>query len=354
MTTALLLIISIAIFIILSVVAYFYLERTKEKRLESIRKSKKLSNEDETYNEVKKTKRTAQLMQRRGQNMEDTKKEIIKAERALKEGNTSKAKEITEEVKNKFPDKKTGASKKSNNSTEKDTKKAYTIDELDEIEAEESEEAKRRREKMEKEKEKLDSLPDNYLESKFEMDIAREALQKEKNEEAEEYFKRAEKSFENENYTDALKYSVKCNKIIKGKEAGLIGGQDIDKKEGPPEKVKEHFPEMVGGETSQQVESNKKRGKKTEKDDKEKTDKIMICPDCGFEGREGESFCPDCGVELTSLNKCPECGHENEEEDKFCRKCGHELEEIEITCPDCGTKVSEEDRFCPGCGVKFE
>ncbi len=358
-------IMSIALFIVLSLSVYYYFEWTKDSRLKGAKKKKTMSDENKAYNEVKNTKALMKMMKRKGKEVEGVDKVVDEAEEALEEGKTSKAKNLASKAKNDMPGEDVISNKSS--TEEEGPKKSYTVDELDDIEFKESEEAQQKRRELEKQKEKLNNLPDNYLESKFEMNLAEDLLEeKEHGKEAEEYYSEAQRCFEKEDYSGALKYSVKCKKAIKGEDAGLISGQKIDKKKkgGPPEEVKERFPSLVGEETRSKASSFE--GSAEEKRGGEVAEKVQvsegelsfsaekICPECGFEGGEDDSYCPKCGVELVMENKCPECGEEVEKDDKFCRNCGKELFESELTCPECGVEVEQDDQFCPNCGIEFE
>jgi len=363
MSTSLLIIMSIIIFAVLSISAYFYLERTKKRRLEKIKTKKELSPEDKAYNTVKRTKGVTRLMKRKGKDVKNADDMVNEAERALEKGDLSQAKNLTAKAKDDLSKKKTNMYASDSDSV----KKSYTVDELDEVEFNETEEAARKRKELEKQKEKLESLPDNFLESKFEMKLARDLLDKsDHGKKAEEFYAKAEKCFDEEDYTGALKYSIKCKKTIKGKEgAGLISGQDIDKKEGPPEMVKERFPNLVGNEEKLYDESEKESEAETKIEDRRKKDQqiteekgkkemVKTCPKCDFEGDDEDIYCPNCGVELITETECPKCGKEVKEGDEFCRKCGATLGESTFVCPECGVEVKQEDKFCPKCGVEFE
>ncbi len=364
MSTPLLVIMSIIVFAVLSLSAYFYLEKTKKRRLKKIKTKRELSPEDKAYNRIKRTKGVTSLMKRKGKDVKQADEMVNKAEQALEKGDLSQAKNFTEKAKDDLSKKKTGVSGSSNDSV----KKSYTVDELDEVEFNESKDASRKRMELEKQKEKLESLPDNFLESKFEMKLARDLLEEnDHGQRAEEFYAKAKRCFDEEDYTGALRYSIKCKKTIQGKEgAGLIAGQDIDKKEGPPKEVKERFPDLLRnkeksedtvGKTQVKPET-KNIEKATDKDhritEEEKSKVVKTCPECGFKGEEEDTYCPNCGVELIMENECPECGNKVKEKDEFCRKCGNPLGESTFVCPECGVEVGEEDSFCPKCGIEFE
>lgn len=363
MPTALSIIMIVIAFIVLSFIVYLYLERTKKTRIKRIKKNQGLSTEDEAYNKVKRTKGVAKMMKRKGEDTESTDEMVDRAERALQKGEVEQAKDLATKAKNNLSA--TDSDMKKSNE-EDDVKRAYTADELEDVEFQESKEAQQKREELEKQKETLESLPDNYLESKFELKVAQELIdEKEHDEEAKQYYAKAQESFDEEDFTQSLKYSIKCKKLIEGEDdVGLIAGKEIEQKEGPPEEVKEKFPDLVGEHETASTggDGGKKSDKKSreEKPNEEETfaageaTTSKICPECGFEGGEEDSYCPKCGIELVMQNKCPECGNKVEEDDEFCRNCGASLSESELACPECGAEVEADDDFCPSCGIEFE
>ncbi len=54
--------------------------------------------------------------------------------------------------------------------------------------------------------------------------------------------------------------------------------------------------------------------------EKETAPKSEICPACGAEIKEGDSFCRKCGTAFNFV--CPDCGGTLEAGDVFCGKCG--------------------------------
>lgn len=346
------------IFIISAIGVYFYLERTKDKRLKRIRNERKISPEDEAYNKVKRTKGITKMMKRKGKDIDDVEPLVERADKIIKRGgDASTAKELVEKAEKRLPE-----PPSPEDEDDETKKKGYTIDELDEIEFEESEGAKKRREELEKQREKLNSLPENYLESKFEMKKVREMLDKEdvENEEAEEYYLKAERCFEDEDYTGALKYSVECRKLIKGDDAGVIPSKDGEEEMEEkiiksPKQLNQDLFETDGKEAKKDIdkEPGLKEVSQIQKEDEEKKPE-KVCPDCGYEGGKKDEFCPKCGTDLEEVIKCPNCGAEADEDDKFCSKCGNELQEMVFVCPDCEAEVDAEAKFCPKCGVELE
>ncbi|MFW6304154.1 MAG: zinc-ribbon domain-containing protein [Candidatus Saliniplasma sp.] len=342
-----------------------YLEKTKDKRVANIRKSSRLDKEDEAYNKVKSTKSIINVMKRSGKNTSDAEVTIDRAEIALQSGNYSKATSLAEEAKSKLERDTTvkGGSEKTllknsrANNKEEDPKmkKAYTLDEIESLESKEgSEEFKAKSEELRKQKEKIQNLPENYLESKFEIQQATDMLEREGGGvEAEKLLEKAKLSFDNEEYTEALRLSLKCKKAVDEDKAGLIKFRKIGKKETESK-----------GESGGSTEKNVKRDtviKKIEEDMEESTTEekhlskeSVKCPDCGYTGTMGDNFCPKCGTEMVKTLSCPSCGREVKDDDNFCPGCGYELSPSAYECPDCGAEVDEDVKFCPKCGIEFE
>lgn len=339
-------------FVAFSLIVYFYLEKTKKARIQRVKRSRGLTIEDEAYNKVERTKGVKKMMKRKGEDTRSADEMVDKAERALEKGQMEQAKSLADKAKNDLSPSNTDM----NRSNDDEIKRAYTADELEEVEFKESEVAQQKRKELEEQREKLDSLPENYLESKFELKVARELIdENEADERAKEYYAKAEDSFDKEDYTQALRYSIKCKKSIEGEEgAGLIAGQEIDKNEGPPEEVKEKFSDLLGKQESSSVVAGEEREETVEETTSAKSETTKICPECGFEGSKDDSYCPRCGIELVIETVCPNCGNEVEEGDDFCRNCGASLTESELVCPECGTEVEAEDEFCSSCGIEFE
>lgn len=119
-------------------------------------------------------------------------------------------------------------------------------------------------------------LPENYLAAKFSLEMAQnlyDGSDESKKIMAVEYLKLARNAFDENNYSESLKYSLRTQKILKN--------EDL------------------------QVEEIK-------------------CPRCGATVDPADQFCWSCGYPL-KLKKCPNCGAEIRPNDKYCRSCGYRL-----------------------------
>ncbi len=327
-----LILIAVASMVGISASILYYLEKTKSDRIRSLKESKSISSEDDAYNKVKNAQSISRILKRKGYDTSEAKKILDDAENQIDKGNYVKAKNLAREAKSKLEQNKmkspeNNKSKKDEKIDEFSKKEGYSIEELKKMDLD-SEEMSERAKKMKKQQERLQSLPENYLESKFELDIIREKIHKAKdNEDAQEFFKLAEKYFDEGSYTDALKYSVKCKKAIDGKNSGLLAGQKIDKKK--KEKPRKDLPELTKVKEESDTSTESKNESKSRK---------------GVTEEEGAG--------LYQIKECPSCGYIADPDDKFCSKCGTELEK-KYECPNCESEISEEDNFCPKCGTKL-
>jgi len=55
-----------------------------------------------------------------------------------------------------------------------------------------------------------------------------------------------------------------------------------------------------------------------------KTDKQLVCPNCGAEAH-GAKFCAECGTKLAQVLACPSCSAELQPGVKFCPECGSQV-----------------------------
>ena len=151
-------------------------------------------------------------------------------------------------------------------------------------------------------------LPENFLQSKFEIRVVERKIGEKEDGEIKEaailYLSKAKNAFENKDYTEALRLAVKGNRIL---ETGEISEENpqVSENTSLPKETKEVVP-IVEAED-------------------EKEEKELHCPNCGAVVRAEDKFCWNCGAKLVYTYKCPNCGAEVSSEDKFCRNCGYKL-----------------------------
>ena len=141
-----------------------------------------------------------------------------------------------------------------------------------------------------REEKKLESLPANYIQSKFMLSTTKDLLEKKgiTSGEAFDFYTNALRCYEQEDYTKALSYAIKAEKLLDSGTLTLIGEQKI--------------PDMA-----------------------EEVIEVLVCPGCDTEISDEDVFCRTCGQNLAEPQACPGCGTEIDSSDKFCRKCGYKL-----------------------------
>ncbi len=144
-------------------------------------------------------------------------------------------------------------------------------------------------EEQPREERKLDALPTNYLQAKFMLSTTKDLLEKKDvgSGEAFDFYTKAIKSFDAQDYTKALSYAIKAERIL---DSGTLT--------------------LIGEEKTVQVEE---------------VTEVMACPACDGEVGGEDVFCRSCGQSLETTVECPGCGIEIESADSFCRKCGKKL-----------------------------
>ncbi len=309
--TMVLVVVLISVAVVIWVI-WMYLERSKPTRIKRARSAQKLSSEDEAHNAVVSTKSIINVMRVKGRDVTSAEILVNRAELALDSGDYKKAIRLAEEAREEL-----------NNSSFTANVPVKKLEEKDPLEVAAD---RRVQADLVQGKEKVERLPENYLESKFEMDIARELMDEKGTPEAERFLNMADICFQDEDYTGALKYAIQCKKAISEEDTELLSAQRIGKR--PVKEVREI-----------------RYADASEKD--------MECPECGNSVSKKDKFCDQCGEKLDLEPKCPECGVDVSPSQKFCSECGAGLDISNFECPECGQEIEGISRFCPGCGVEF-
>lgn len=133
----------------------------------------------------------------------------------------------------------------------------------------------------------LKKVPKNYLQSRFCLSQAQEAIEEAEADggnvsEVRELYEKANLYFEQKDYDRALTLAIQCRKAI-------LGGQDVI-------------------EVEYAISESERK-----------------CPSCGAVADELDVFCRKCGSKLETLLICENCGKKALEGDVFCRACGEKL-----------------------------
>ncbi len=299
-------------------VIWAYLEGSKPKRIRRARREQELSKSDEAHNLVVATRSIINVMKSKGIDVSDAEILINRAELSLDAGDKNKAKGLAEEAREELDSAKSRPvapvrlKKKEVNPIEVAVDQKIQKGLLDG-------------------RERVNRLPDNFLESKFEIDVAKGLFDKKGTPEAERLLGMAQLCYDDEDYTTALKYAIRCKKAIDEGEAGLLAAQKIGHRK----------------EDSQVEDVREIRIKETTMEGE------LKCPECGNTVGVDDKFCNLCGEKLSFQIYCPSCGVEVSPTQKFCAECGEELAASVYECPECGAEIDEDSRFCPGCGIEF-
>lgn len=138
-----------------------------------------------------------------------------------------------------------------------------------------------------REEKDLDSLPTNYIQAKFMLASTKDLLDKKgiENGDAYEEYRQAKKFYDKKDYSKALSYAIKAERLLDSDSLGLI--------------AEETHPD------AEEIE-------------------VYACPNCDNEIAEDDVFCRECGENLEGAG-CPGCDEPIEATDKFCRKCGYKM-----------------------------
>lgn len=282
--------------IFLPIIVYFTLRTLKALKMKKIEKIEEPL-EDRTYNLINSTRAISTLLKNRGYDTSPADVLIAKAEEEYKLGNYTSAyahainaKRILEKIKDSQPEAIVPAQR---SEISPNVEKELSI--ISEEETEKEEEKKETEEEYHSPSYIIKQrYPENYLQSKFAISVVASKIEHVDDERVRKaamfYYERARKEFEDENYTNALRYAIKCRKIIDGECPPEEGAEETFEEE---EVLEEEIPAK------------------------------LLCPSCKAEVEEGDEFCWKCGASISL--RCSKCGKEAKSKDIFCRKCGARL-----------------------------
>ncbi len=303
-------------FVSLSILIFAYLllwiNRRKNKKAMLLGK---VPMEEDTYNQMQIVKSMANVMEGKGYEVSGVKSVLRKAEMAYANGKYSECLEIVNNAKRMLM-------RIRNEEKIEDTVSPHVERELEiiknvtpaasqPVEIIETVENKKEEEEMPPQvKNYMKKLPPNYLQSKFEIGVVEEKILRKEDGEVKEaaklYLIKAKEAFERGDYTSALKFAVRSNKILDTNEVTYISMDKIGvMEEKPPAPVVAPLVEEAREE--------------------EEPQENLRCPRCGAIVRPEDNYCWNCGAKLVFVYTCPHCGAEVTSEDKYCRHCGYKL-----------------------------
>ena len=284
-------VIFIVFFIVGTAYILMFLKRRADKKVREIKEPKV---EDDAYNQIQMIKSMTKIMKNKGYNVNSIEMMILKAERAYDAQRYLESIEIVNNAKRALWRLKEEKSQEDNLSPQ--VKKELEI--IKRIEEQPAQE-----EMPPQVKDFVRKLPENYLQSKFEIGVVEEKIVKMEEGELKEYAKmyieRAKRAFEIGDYTEALRLAVKCNRMIDSGEALY------EESEKPVAVPTASVAPLIEEEKEEEEE--------------------LHCPECGAIVRPEDKYCWNCGAKLVFIYTCPNCGGEVSSEDKFCRHCGYKL-----------------------------
>ncbi len=160
-------------------------------------------------------------------------------------------------------------------------------------------------------------LPPNYLQSKFEIGVVEEKLARSEEGEVKEaaklYLFKAKEAFQAKNYTEALKFAIRSNRILESGDVGVKGPSISESTYSADMSRPAVTPSTMTPVTTL-----------IEEEEKEEEEELR-CPKCGAIVRPEDKYCWNCGAKLVFIYTCPNCGGEVSSEDNYCRHCGYKL-----------------------------
>ncbi|MDP8011268.1 MAG: zinc ribbon domain-containing protein [Thermoplasmata archaeon] len=230
----------------------------------NLRSMKNKNLKDDAYNKIESTKSIASILGKKGIKVGPAVAVLGKAEVLYKNGDYNGSISLADEAKRILD-----RAKLENTELPKD-ERVYEQPKIENVEKKDLDD-----ETLSPTYQLQKKLPENYLAAKFSLEMAQnlyDGSEENKKIDAFEYLKMAKVAFNDSNYSESLKYSLKTQRILKNEE----------------EKI-EHK-----------------------------------CPNCGAVVDPNDKFCWNCGYSL-KIRKCPNCGADIKPDDKFCRSCGYKL-----------------------------
>ncbi len=302
----------IAVIIVLFAIGIALFIYFNRKRIDKISEKVEKEPPERTNNEILRVSGIIRMMKSQGHDTSEADAHLKSAERALKRGDEVEARTRAGKAKDVLM----------NLKKENKTPGVVNILELPEpMEGEDEEKTL--------EAQLMETVPENYMESKFAITNARnliECIESSMDKEvAQKELDIAKRAFDDEEYQDAFVHACRARRL-----AGIEG---IKLKEKDEEKDEEGEDE---GENAPPEPSEKEHADESEERVTEAKETLQE-EDAEMEGDENARHCQECGKKVL-------------DEDKFCRNCGAKLDQA---CSECGTVPEPGDKFCRNCGTKF-
>ena len=291
----------ILVVVFIPIIVYLLLVVFKKYKVGGVKEEKNMG--EDAYNQMQMLSSMVNMMSRRGYNTSPVENMIRKAREAYNNENYALCIEIVNNAKRLLTkiDKISEVTDKTTPTVEEEMKIIKRIEEGASAEEELPPRVKEFERKM----------PDNFLQSKFEIKVVEEKILRKEEGEVKQaallYLNKAKESFENKEYTDALRFAIKSNKILDTNEIPEGGISTIPSPKSEPQEPIQSPPTM------------------DEEAEEEIVEEELHCPNCGAVVKPSDKYCWNCGAKLVFIYKCPNCGAEVSSEDNYCRNCGYKL-----------------------------